>query len=140
MRGMRHRGVSWLVAVAVLVAGCAADPVEAAFFPQHSTPLGAGYDASLEGRLVLANGCLWIEVSGKHVLIVWPSNTTFGKINDLPVVLGPDQELLVEEGSVVRLGGRSVDIETAQELAGRKFPRACADSDFWVASTVENLP
>jgi hypothetical protein len=63
-----------------------------------------------------------------------------GKINDLPVVLGPDQELLVETGSVVRLGGRGVDIETAQELAGRKFPRACADSDFWVASTVENLP
>jgi hypothetical protein len=137
---MRHRGVSWLMAVAVLVAGCAADPVEAAFFPQHSTPLGAGYEASVEGRLVLANGCLWIEVSGEHVLIVWPSNTTLGKINDLPVVLGPDQELLVEEGSVVRLGGRSVDIETAQQLAGRKLPRACADGGFWVASTVENRP
>jgi hypothetical protein len=147
MRGMRHRGVSWLVAVAVLVAGCAVDPVAAAFFPQHSTPLGAGYEASLEGRLVLANSCLWIEVSGErpsagasHVLIVWPSNTTLGKINDLPVVLGPDQELLVEEGSMVRLGGRSVDLEMAQEVAGREFPGRCADGGFWVASTVENLP
>jgi hypothetical protein len=146
MRGLRHRLVSWLAAVAVLVAGCGWQP-SSAFFPQHSTPLGAGYEASVEGRLVLANGCLWIEVSrgepsagAMHVLIVWPSNTTLGKINDLPVVLGPDQELLVEEGTMVRLGGRSVDIETAQELAGRKFPGRCADGGFWVASTVENRP
>jgi hypothetical protein len=126
--------------VAVLVAGCAADPVETAFFPQHPTPLGAGYEAALEGRLVLQNSCLWISVSGLHVLVVWPSNTSFGKINDLPAVLGPDQELLVEVGSLVRLGGRSVDLETAQELAGRQFPRGCADSDFWVASSVESTP
>ena len=118
------------------------DPVEAAFFPQHSTAVGADYEGVIEGRLVLANGCLWIEAfpTGEHGLIVWPSNMILGKINDLPVVLGPDHELLVEEGSVVRLGGRSVDIETAQELAGREFPGACADGAFWVATTVENRP
>lgn len=144
MRGRRHRRVSWVIAVAVFLAGCVAGPsptpAAAAFFPRHASPLGTGDLALLEGPLVFADGCIWIQPSaGQRFLILWPSNTTLGKINDLPAVLGPDHELLAETGSVARLGGSSTSLATVQQLVGR-IPKACAGEAFWVASTVENRP
>ena len=78
----------------------------------------------------------WIQPpTGDRLLVLWPSNTTLGKINDLPTPLGPDHELLVETGSVAHLGGSSTNLETVQDLVGT-IPRACAGEAFWVASTV----
>ena len=138
------RRASWVIAVAIFLVGGGAEasltPAEAAYFPRHDSVLGTGHLALLEGPLVFGDGCLWIKPSGgERHLILWPSNTTLGKINDLPVVLGPDHELLAETGSVARLGGRFTDLDQAQELVG-PIPMACSGEAFWIAGTVENRP
>ena len=144
MRGQPRWRASWVFAVAVFLAACAAEasptPAASVFFPRHASPLGAGDQALIEGQVVFANGCVWVQPSGRErLLVVWPSNTTLGKINDLPAVLGPDSELLVETGSVTRLAGRSTDLETARNLAGN-IPEQCSTNGFWVASNVEDRP
>jgi hypothetical protein len=128
------------IAFAAVLAGCASDPTPtpalSAYFPRHASPLGTGHLALLEGPVVFKAGCIWVQSDpGDDFLILWPSNTTLGMINKLPAVLGPDRELLAETGDVVRLGGNTVDNETAQELVG-KMPKACAGEAFWVVSTV----
>lgn len=141
MRGQWYRA-SWVIAAAVFVAGCAAEasltPTGSVFFPRHAGLLGNGYEARLAGPLVFADGCVWIQPpDGDRFLILWPSNTILGKINDLPAVLGPDHELLVETGSVAVLGGRSTDLETAVQLVG-PIPKRCAGEAFWEAGAVES--
>jgi hypothetical protein len=133
-----------VIALALLLAGCAAEtsptPAASVFFPRHAGLLGDGRLALLEGRLVFADGCIWVQGSaGNRDLILWPSNTTLGRINNLPAVLGPDHVLLAETGNVVRLGGNSIDLQTAQQAVGH-IPEACAGEGFWLAGMVENGP
>jgi hypothetical protein len=144
MRGRRRWQASWVFAVAVFLAGCAAEasptPAESAFFPRHASPLGTGDQALIEGQVVFADGCVWVQPSAtERFLVLWPSNTTLGKINNLPAVLGSGSELLVETGSVTRLAGGSTDLETARNLVGN-IPEQCSTNGFWVASDVDNRP
>jgi len=135
-----------LLLMAMTLAGCAAGSASPSFervqfyFPRHADPLGAGDAARLEGTTAFADGCLWIETeAGDRFLPLWPSDTTAGEINDLPAVLGPDSELLVETGSLTVLGGSQTDLATAAELVGA-IPAACASDAFWAVSTVESRP
>lgn len=132
----------WPWVVAVMIVGCTSEVPEPAdfFFPQHGSPLGTGDLALLEGTLVAADGCLWIEAGdGSRHLVIWPSDTGRGMINGQPAVLGPGNELLAETGSHTMLGGSGTDAGTALRLAG-EIPAACAGESFWVASTVESRP
>jgi hypothetical protein len=131
----------WIVAVAFFLAGCAAEPsptpAESAFFPRHSSPLGTGHLALLEGPLVFEDGCLWIKpADGDRFLVLWPSDTTLGKINNKPVVLGPQHLLLAETGDITLLGGNGTDLETALRVVPG-IPKACAGEAFWIASMVD---
>ncbi len=86
------------------------------YFPRHGGTLGGGDTALLEGIAVMGDGCLLLQTAdGTRYLPLWPQNTRLGKINNLPAILGPDQELLVEVGDI--------DPNDRVELAGSAVPR-----------------
>ena len=80
---------SWVLAAALVLAGCtrtaSPTPGTAFFFPRHASPLGNGFEARLEGVVVFADRCLWVQPpAGARVLILWPSDVFLGKINNRP--------------------------------------------------------
>jgi hypothetical protein len=131
------------IAALLALAGCAAEaptPSEPQiFFPRHASPAGTGDAALLEGRVGFADGCLFVEVAdGSRYLVLWPSDTTLGRINSLPAVMGPP-DYPVEIGENLRLGGSEADRATAEELVG-PIPERCALDGYWAVSTVDHSP
>jgi hypothetical protein len=67
---------------------------------------GDGLGALLEGRLVVSDGCLWVETpDGARYMPIWPRGTSVHGVPDGPdiVVVYKAQELIV--GPDVALGG-----------------------------------
>jgi hypothetical protein len=95
--------------------------------------------AALEGVLAFRDGCLWIEAnSGERFLPIWPANTSPGVINNLPVVIAEDAQLVLETGEVRNFAGSQVDAARADELAG-PIPEPCASESFWAVTHVDRL-
>jgi hypothetical protein len=107
--------------------------------------LGGGDTALVEGIAVMAEGCLLHQAAdGTRYLPLWPQDTRLGKINDLPAILGPNRDLLVEVGDIdpndrVELAGSEVPRERATELVGA-VPERCAVGRYWVVSDVLTRP
>lgn len=131
-----------LTTLALVLAGCAAEqaPTPAEFFfPQHAGLRGNGFEAGLQGVVVYADRCLWVQsTAGERFLVLWPSDVVLSKINSRPAILDPERVLLVETGSGAILGGRSVDLQTAIQLVG-PIPERCAGDSFWQASAVDSF-
>jgi hypothetical protein len=132
-----------LAACAAPAGSQAASPAPV-FFPRHSSPLGQGDAALLEGVARFADGCLWIETpAGERVLLLWPADTRLGLLNSQPAVFGPGDALLYEVGDVAddvyEIGGSSTALDDARQLVG-EIPESCARDAFWVVSDVVEGP
>jgi hypothetical protein len=132
----------------VLLAACTSAPptptAGGVFFPRHGSPLGAGDAALLEGVARFEDGCLWIRTaSGERVLLLWPRDTTLGRLNSQPAVFGPGNALLYEVGDIADdvygIGGSTTTLATARELVG-EIPEPCARDSFWAVSSIVDGP
>jgi hypothetical protein len=106
-----------LLAAAVLLGACGTDdaagpgqtepPVEG---PPVDEPAGEQADAiNIEGVLAgdpdLEGGCVWVEADdGNYEVIEWPAG--YEAQPDPVQLLGPDGEVVAEEGTLLRLDGR----------------------------------
>ena len=132
-----------MLAAALLLAACGAEPSPSPgatfFFPQHGGLRGNGFEAALQGVVVYADRCLWVQsTAGERYLVLWPSDVILNKINNRPAIVDPERVLIVETGSGAILGGRRVDLETAIQLVG-PIPERCAGDSFWEASAVDSF-
>jgi hypothetical protein len=106
-----------LLAAALLLAACGADeaggpaetepPVDG---PPVDAPAGEQGDAiNIEGVLAgdpdLEGGCVWLEAdAGNYEVVEWPEG--YQAQADPVQLLGPDGEVVAEEGALLRLDGR----------------------------------
>ena len=133
-----------MLTAALLLAACGAEPSPSPgatfFFPQHGGLRGNGFEAALQGVVVYADRCLWVQsTAGERYLVLWPSDVILSNIGNGPAILAPtDRELIVETGSGAIIGGRRVDLETAIQLVG-PIPERCAGDSFWEASAVDSF-
>lgn len=117
---------------ALVVAGCSTPaPVPSGYrFPTHSTG-GGGAAALLEGDLVVAGGCLYVQPDrGPRYLVVWPDTLRLALEGDTPVVMEGTEEV-VRDGGRVRLGGGEAGPNLAATTAG-----GCDTANLWSVSEV----
>lgn len=134
--------------LAAVISGCAAvAPTQATdddggfFFPRHGDAFSAGDAALVEGVAMSGDGCIQLRLDdGSRMLVVWPADVELGRVNALPVVLSPQQQLPpLEMSTRVALGGSSADLETARSLVG-PIPDRCATESVWIASAILGRP
>jgi hypothetical protein len=71
--------------------------------PKSSFTGAAGLEGRLRGGLVGDERCLWIDVSGAPVTIVWPHG--YRARFDPARLIGPDGDVVAYEGQELTLGG-----------------------------------
>ena len=141
------RGLPLSLALAAAMSACAVvAPTQAPddgrfYFPRHGDPLGTGDSALVEGVASAGDGCIQLALDdGSEMLVVWPADVELGRINDLPVVLAPAQQLPpLEMGTRIALGGSSTDLATAASLVG-PIPERCATESVWIVSDILGRP
>jgi hypothetical protein len=137
----RRLRVFSVVAVLVLP-GCAdASGVGAGpdiFFPTWSREGQPEPVAGTSGRLVVQNGCLFLEHAsegGTFSLPLWPDSWNLEGTDPISVVADDGSSLLV--GETVSLGGGAWPAEAVEELIGESVPERCEpSSDYWLATEV----
>lgn len=95
-----------LLASAFLLAGCGVLGLEPAWGPLAVGP-PSGDDARIEGTVRIDGRCVFLEVQGEDVLLVWPvDRTTWDPVGGDISFLHPDGDVIeVRSGDAVALGG-----------------------------------
>lgn len=77
-------------------------------FPRQSPGREATYEALVEGRLVLEDGCLRVDTPGESYLVLWPPRA---ELHRNPTrVTDPETGATAEVGEPVRLSGGEVSL------------------------------
>lgn len=96
--------------------------------------------AQVGGRLVLDDGCLWLENSEYRALPLWPADSRVEHEGDTLVVINSGGSR-AEVGTDVIGGGGEYTAEHYDfvvELIGEEIPPACRDDDYyWLVYEVE---
>ncbi len=104
------------------------------YAPMDAVPL-----ARFSGRLIEADGCLWIDGDGGRALAIWPSGSTIERDGDSLIVVNSADARAVVGTEVVAGGGeyRADEYELVVELIGEEVPGACRGDDvYWLVYDV----
>jgi hypothetical protein len=110
-------------------AACIAPPSPSAsdggnlYLPTYC-PMEALPAAEVHGRLVEADGCLWIDVAGERRLPLWPHGSRIERDDDSLAVVNADGTHAVI-GREVSGGGGEFAAELLVETIGEEVPEAC---------------
>lgn len=114
-------------------------PLAEVYLPTYQ-PMEALPVAQLGGRLVLDNGCLWLEHAEGRALPLWPANSRVEREGDTLVVVN-SAGARAEVGTDVLGGGGEYGPELYDfvvELIGQEIPPACrGDGYYWLVYGVE---
>ena len=91
-------------------------------FPPHDAPLGTDNGGNYwAGRLVLDEGCLWVEVPpdvngpGRKSLLIWPKGFAFAVEDDVVSVMDGNGRRVARVGDYIRLTHATVSYQEAEE-------------------------
>ncbi len=91
-------------------------------------------EALIGGRLVLDDGCLWLEHQEGRVLPLWPSGSRLEQVGDTVVVVQHGGRARAEVGTDVVGGGGGYGPEHYDfvvEMIGEEIPPACRGEDYY---------
>ena len=139
MSGVARSGsvlASFPLVAAALGACLAPDPV--VYLPTYR-PLDAMPAGLIEGVLVEADGCLWIETDGQRLLVLWPRDSTVTSTVD-GLAVGAEG-VTIPVGTPMRAGGGQYQQEHqafVHDLIGEPVPEACRSTGlYWLAGGIE---
>jgi len=117
----------------------ATSPSAEVYLPTYR-PMEDVPEAQLGGRLILDNGCLWLEHAEGRALPLWPANSRVEREGDTLVVVNSGGAR-AEVGTDVLGGGGEYSPEHYDfvvELIGEEIPPACrGDGYYWLVYGVE---
>lgn len=103
------------------------------FLPTYP-PMDILPEAQIGGRLVLDDGCLWLEHQEGRTLALWPSDARLEEAGDTVVVVQHAGRARAEVGTDVIGGGGGYGPENYDfvvELIGEQVPPACRGEDHY---------
>lgn len=91
--------------------------------------------AQVGGRLVLDDGCLWLETPEYRALPLWPADSRVERDGDTLVVINSGGSRAEVGTDVIGGGG---EYTAVVELIGEEIPPACRGDDYyWLVYEVE---
>jgi hypothetical protein len=137
--------MSCLLVVVVLsltvVLGCT-DKKPVAYFPVQKARLNAYPAALAEGRLVVFDEALYLEIELPGLvyrnLLIWPPGFSFRVDGDSITVLDESQKVAAVVGDNITVGGGEISAVMVNELASPSLPGGLADPYWIVSRLIEN--
>lgn len=108
-------------------------PLADVFLPTYS-PMDTLPEALIGGRLILDDGCLWLEHQEGRALPLWPSGSSLEQAGDTLIVVQHGGRARAEVGTDVLGGGGGYGPEHYDfvvELIGEEIPPACRGEDHY---------
>ncbi len=101
-----------LIALVLVATACrsnAGDALPTPFFPRQIDPMPDTMDALLVGKLVLLDGCLYVDDGfGHRYLPIWPHNFALSVQGDVVQILDDTGQPVARVGDEVKIGGGEV--------------------------------
>ena len=116
-----------------------ASPVAEVYLPTYR-PMDTVPLARIGGRLVLDDGCLWLQIERGRALPLWPASSRVERDGDALVVVNSGGAR-AEVGTDVVGGGGGYgpeEYDFVVELIGEEIPPACrGDGHYWLVYDVQ---